>query len=157
MKKYTTKSTDSKKVEEPLSLYLTDIFSTSMFDSSPSKIRDFINKGVGFNFLNKLQLHLGFSEEKWADILSLSPKSLQRYRKEKDFKFKPIHSEKLVEIAEVVDAGLEVFGDNDKLYLWLSTPNFALGNQKPMDLISDSYGKQMVLEELVRIEHGIFV
>jgi uncharacterized protein (DUF2384 family) len=39
--------------------------------------------------------------------------------------------------------------------MWLETPNFALGNQKPFELLKDSYGKEMVMGELTRIDHGI--
>jgi uncharacterized protein (DUF2384 family) len=45
----------------------------------------------------------------------------------------------------------------EKLGLWLNTPNFALGKLKPIELLKDSYGKEMVIGELVRVNHGIFV
>ena len=60
-------------------------------------------------------------------------------------------------MAEVTNVGKEVFGDLEKFKLWLNTPNFALGNVKPVELLRVSYGKEMVLGELNRIEHGIFV
>lgn len=157
MKKYNIKNSEVQQINEPFALYLSGSKGSTFFDTPPSTIRGFLQKGVGISFFNRLQDFLGFSEETWADILSLSPKSIQRYKKNKDFKFKPIHSEKLLEIAEVLDTGREVFGDSGKFHLWLNTPCYALNNQKPVDLISDSYGKQMVIEELMRIEHGIFV
>jgi putative toxin-antitoxin system antitoxin component (TIGR02293 family) len=70
--------------------------------------------------------------------------------------FKPNHSEKIFEIAEVTELGKVVFDNNEKFMLWLSTPNFALGNHKPVDLIRDSYGKEMVIGELHRIDQAIF-
>ena len=60
-------------------------------------------------------------------------------------------------MAEVTKLGLEVFEDMDKLKLWLNTPNFALGKIKPIELLKDSYGKDLVTSELVRINHGILV
>lgn len=60
-------------------------------------------------------------------------------------------------MAEVTNAGKEVFGDIDKFKLWLDTPNFSLGNLKPMDLLKDSYGKELVISELTRINYGILV
>jgi putative toxin-antitoxin system antitoxin component (TIGR02293 family) len=101
-----------------------------------------------------IQQQTPFSEQEWANLLNLSSKSLQRY-KTSTATFKPIHSEKIIEIAEVNQAGLEVFGDMEKFRLWLQTPNFALGNMKPVELLQDSYGKEMVLAELVRINYGI--
>jgi putative toxin-antitoxin system antitoxin component (TIGR02293 family) len=58
-------------------------------------------------------------------------------------------------MAEVTQLGLEVFGSMEKLKLWLETPNFALGSLKPLELLKDSYGKEMVTEELTRINYGI--
>lgn len=60
-------------------------------------------------------------------------------------------------MAEVMQIGLEVFGDAERLKLWLNTPNFALGNLKPVELLKDSYGKEKVINELTKINHGIFI
>ena len=51
-------------------------------------------------------------------------------------------------MAEVTESGMEVFGSLDKFKQWLGTSNFALGDLTPMELLKDSYGKDMVLTEL---------
>jgi len=43
----------------------------------------------------------------------------------------------------------------EKFRLWLDTPNFSLGKMKPLDLLKDSYGKELVLTELTHINYGI--
>jgi putative toxin-antitoxin system antitoxin component (TIGR02293 family) len=86
--------------------------------------------------------------------LDISTKPLHRYKKSLKH-FKPSHSEKIIEMAEVTQLGLDVFGNMDKLKLWLETPSYALGNLKPMELLKDSYGKDMVIGELTRINYGI--
>jgi putative toxin-antitoxin system antitoxin component (TIGR02293 family) len=58
-------------------------------------------------------------------------------------------------MAEVTTIGLDVFGNLDRLRLWLATPNFALGKRKPIELLKDSYGKELVIGELTRINYGI--
>jgi putative toxin-antitoxin system antitoxin component (TIGR02293 family) len=58
-------------------------------------------------------------------------------------------------MAEVTQLGLEVFGNMEKFKLWLETPSYALGNLKPLELLKDSYGKEMVTGELTRINYGI--
>jgi putative toxin-antitoxin system antitoxin component (TIGR02293 family) len=80
------------------------------------------------------------SENDWANFLDLSTKSLQRYRASPKHYFKSIHSEKIIEIAEVTKVGLDVFGNVEKLKLWLNTPSYALGKLKPLELLKDSYG-----------------
>jgi len=113
-----------------------------------------IRRGVPFSLFNLIQHYTPFSETEWAYFLDLSTKSLQRY-KQTSKSFKPLQSEKIIEMAEVTSVGLDVFGDMAKFKLWLDTPNFALGNLKPLDLLSDSYGKELVISELTRINYGI--
>lgn len=115
-----------------------------------------IRKGVPYSLFKLIQHHAPFSDTDWANFLDISTKSLQRY-KQSSRSFKPIQSEKIIEMAEVTNIGLEVFGDMNKFKLWLDTPNFALGNLKPIELLKDSYGKEMVTGELIRINHGILV
>jgi len=113
-----------------------------------------IRGGVPYSLFARIQEYTPFSEKDWSVFLDISTKSLQRY-KQSPKKFKPIQSEKIIEIAEVTNVGLDVFGDMAKFKLWLNTPNFALGNLMPIDLLRDSYGKEMVIGELTRINYGI--
>lgn len=127
------------------------------FFQNSFNVNNTIEVGVTFKLFDDIIRLIHFSEQKLADILSLSTKSLQRYRKEKGFRFKPIHSEKLIEIAEVATFGLQVFDSQQQFQNWLDTPSFALGNKKPSELLTNTYGIKLVMEELNRIEHGIFV
>ena len=115
-----------------------------------------IRQGVTYNLFNLIKDTTPFTEENWADFLDISTKSLHRY-KQTSKSFKPIQSEKIIEMAEVTNVGIDVFGDMDKFKLWLETPNFSLGNLKPMELLKDSYGKELVISELTRINYGILV
>ena len=78
-------------------------------------------------------------------------------REKEDFIFKPLQSEKILELAEVTSLGNDVFDTEEQFYLWLNTPSFALGNLQPIELLKDSYGKEMVVNELNKIDQGIFV
>lgn len=114
-----------------------------------------IKEGIPYSLFSLIQDYTPLTEEGWANLLDISTKSLQRYKQQAK-QFKPIHSEKIIEMSEVSSVGLELFGKMEKFKTWLGTPNFSLGNQKPLDLLSDSYGKELVLSELTRINHGIF-
>jgi putative toxin-antitoxin system antitoxin component (TIGR02293 family) len=127
------------------------------FLSNKMLIIQAIKSGIPYSLFDLIQAYTPFNENDWASFLDVSTKSLQRYKTASNFYFKPIHSEKIIEMAEVTKTGLEVFGSTEKLKLWLNTPNYSFNNLKPIDLLSNSYGKDMVLGELVRIEHGIFV
>ncbi|MBA2407388.1 MAG: DUF2384 domain-containing protein [Chitinophagales bacterium] len=126
----------------------------SKFFTNKMLMIEVIREGVPYSLFNLIQLHSPFSENDWANFLDISTKSLQRY-KQTSKQFKPILSEKIIEMAEVTNVGLDVFGDMEKLKLWLDTPNFSLGNLKPIELLKDSYGKEIVVGELTRINYGI--
>ena len=133
-----------------------DNLTYSEFLSDKMLIITVIRRGVPYSLFNLIKDVTPFSEGDWANFLDLSTKSLHRY-KQASKQFKPLQSEKIIEMAEVTNVGIEVFGDMEKFKLWLDTPNFALGSLKPMELLKDSYGKEMVIGELTRINHGILV
>ena len=113
-----------------------------------------IREGIPYHIFELISQNTPFGEKDWAEILGVSVKSLQRY-KQASGRFKPLQSEKIIEMAEVIQLGLDVFEDIEKLNLWLHTPTYSLGNLKPFELLKDSYGKEMVMGELTRINYGI--
>ena len=50
----------------------------------------------------------------------------------------------------------KIFVNEEAVKQWFQTPNYALGNQKPLDLLDTSFGVKMVTDVLGRIEHGVF-
>lgn len=116
-----------------------------------------IRAGIPYSLFDLIQDYTPFTENEWANFLDISTKSLQRYKASEEHHFKPIHSEKIIEMAEATKVGMDVFGNMDKFRLWLNTPNFALGTLKPIELLKDSYGKELVISELIRINYGILV
>ncbi|MCB0539169.1 MAG: DUF2384 domain-containing protein [Chitinophagales bacterium] len=115
-----------------------------------------IRNGLPYKLFSQIMEITPFSEDDWATYLNISKKTLQRHKNETNFLFKPIHTEKIIELAEVTNFGKTVFDSIEQFYLWLNTPSFALGNLKPAELLKDSYGKELVMAELNRIEYGIF-
>lgn len=115
-----------------------------------------IQKGVNISLFESIKTITPFTDNDWCDFLNISLKSMQRYKNDSEHVFKPIHSEKIIELAEVAALGHEVFDTEDQFYTWLKTSSIALGSMQPIELLRDSYGKEMVLSELHRIDHGIF-
>ncbi|MFA5298927.1 MAG: antitoxin Xre/MbcA/ParS toxin-binding domain-containing protein [Lutibacter sp.] len=116
-----------------------------------------IRSGIPYTLFKLIKDITPFTENDWATFLDISTKSLQRYKKESDYVFKPIHSEKIIELAEVTNLGKDIFDSTEQFYTWLNSPSLALGNIKPIELLKDSYGKEIVINELNRIDQGIFV
>lgn len=118
---------------------------------------NFINltrKGVDYNMFSSIADKSLFSMQEWSVILNMSLRSIQRYNKEKK-SFDRMQSERILEIGIVYNRGIEVFGDKDKFNLWLDSPNIAIGGTKPKELFDSSFGINLILDELTRIEHGV--
>lgn len=113
-----------------------------------------IKTGISFSLFESISGLTPFTNNQWANFLQISMKSFQRYKQEDKY-FKPLLSEKIMELAEVTHKGIDVFGSKEKFELWLNAPSYALGNLAPIELLNDSYGKELVIAELTRIDHGI--
>ncbi len=113
-------------------------------------IREGLKYSVFENFANKIPFNLN----EWASFLHLSERTIQRIKLEKRT-FDPIQSERIFEIALLYNKGTEVFGDASKFNIWLETENLYLGQVKPKYLLDNSFGINLLKDELSRIEHGI--
>ncbi|MBN1311069.1 MAG: DUF2384 domain-containing protein [Anaerolineae bacterium] len=89
-----------------------------------------------------------------SSILQISERTLQR-KKDSDLLNESV-SEHVIQIAQIFSRGNEVFDSVEDFQTWIDTANKALGNRKPMELLSSRYGAQMILDELGRIEYGVF-
>ena len=116
-----------------------------------------IRQGIPYYLYELIKEKTPFKQEDWADFLGVSERTLVRNKAKVDYVFESIPSEKILELAEVTSLGRDVFDSEKQFYLWLNTPNFALGNLVPFELLKDSYGKEMVMNELHKIDYGIFI
>ena len=114
-----------------------------------------LREGVEFTYLNSISDRINFTLEDWSSYLHLSERTIQRYKKEKK-PFDTIYSEKIVQIDLLYKRGVEVFGNEDNFHTWMETKSIPLGNAKPKELLDTTYGINLVADELIRIEHGIF-
>jgi len=92
----------------------------------------------------------------WSKILNISERSLQRYQKT-GHQFSLPESEKLIRVAQLFSKGKSIFGNPDKFFSWLKSPSAPLSGDTPLSLLDSSFGLELVLDELTRIDHGIFV
>lgn len=113
-----------------------------------------IRKGFGFSFFLNLSKKMPFSFQEWGRFLHVSPRTMQRYKKEKK-NFDPIYSERIAAIIMLYNYGIEVFGDEQKFITWLNTTNLALGGKTPRNLLDSTLGIAILKDELGRIEQGI--
>jgi len=110
--------------------------------------------GINFKLFQEIVSSTSFSLKEWSRFLHLTERTLQRYKKEEK-KFEPLQSEKIIEIARLYQSGEDVFGTKIDFENWLNSKNIALGNILPLELLDSSFGIDILMDELGRIEHGI--
>lgn len=157
MKEYPEPVATTDKVAESAVLYATlqPLFQLKEMFNDRWKISELIREGVSYSLFDIIKSRSPFNLTDWAGFLNISYKSMLRYNQDQDT-FKAIHSEKIIEIAEVTELGLEVFGNVKNFKNWMNKPSYALGGLAPRALLVDSYGKELVLRELTAIEYGLF-
>lgn len=111
-------------------------------------------KGISKKSLLKLAELLSISIKDFAKLLPVTERTIQRYNTNK--RFKSDISEHVILIAEVLLKGLEVFENQEKFKKWIDTPNRSFANTAPIKLLDTSFGTQLVIDELGRLEHGIY-
>ena len=152
--KYSDADAPQNEVNEPLVAYA--LSPSSHRENDTLFIIKSINNGISYQTYAKIRDESPYDDTVWARFLQVSTKTMERYSKNNRV-FKPLQSEKIIELSEVFAVGLEYFEDTQKFKLWMETPNFGLGGQKPLELLSTSYGKDLVLDILVSAEHGVFI
>ncbi len=110
--------------------------------------------GVDLDTFDEITSEFPFNLSDWSRILHLSERTIQRYRKDKR-KFDSIHTDRLLQIIILLNKGIEVFGNTDNFISWLNSLNIALGSIKPIELLDNSFGINMVTNELMKIEYGV--
>lgn len=119
-------------------------------------IDDFIelgSHGIRKNAVRHLADNMSLTWRDMAKLLPITERTLQRYTAQKLMDQRV--SEQVLQLAEVVATGNEVFGDRDNFQSWLLLPSTALGARKPIELLSSRFGIGLVIDELGRIAHGI--
>ncbi|MCK5828183.1 DUF2384 domain-containing protein [Candidatus Bipolaricaulota bacterium] len=110
--------------------------------------------GITKESLLSLLKYMGGSLQQFAELLPVTGRTIQRYPDTE--RFNSAVSESIFHIATVVAKGVEVFGDKEAALEWLGQPCAALAGQTPRSLLKSRFGAEMVLDELIRIEHGVF-
>lgn len=119
------------------------------------KAASMVSSGISTEILKTIQERLGLSNIELSDLLMVSPRTLDRRKKEATLPAD--ESERSYRIARLTDLASEVTGSGKKASEWFKKPNFALGNKTPLDLMQTEPGARLVERTLNQIRHGITV
>jgi putative toxin-antitoxin system antitoxin component (TIGR02293 family) len=113
-----------------------------------------IKKGIPRKAMDHLMMNTGLTPMEMASIMHTSDRTLRRYKPSKLLNAE--QSERVVELARLYSRGEEVFESLDAFKVWMDSLVMSLGNTKPKELLDTSLGIELLMEELGRIEQGVF-
>ena len=88
---------------------------------------------------------LGYSQKEVAEALDLNASTLSRWKKnEQNEPLGKLRSKFVSDIDEVIAKGVKLFGSEENFKAWLNTPNYALGDVKPLELLKNPYDIEIV-------------
>lgn len=114
------------------------------------------HEGMPDASLDAFALCFTFAQSDFLSRIGLSPRSVQRRRKEGVKVLDVDAAARAVALANVVARAVDEMGSPEAADRWLTTPNPSLGGEKPLDLAGKPLGSQAVLDVLNAIHHGMF-
>ena len=105
---------------------------------------------------DKIARQIAFTQKEWASILHLSEKTLQRYAKDNK-SFEGIYVDRILQMQELIEMGLDTFTSTEALYRWLKRDKPVLGELLTFDSLKNSRGIQLIIDQLGRIQHGVYI
>jgi putative toxin-antitoxin system antitoxin component (TIGR02293 family) len=99
--------------------------------------------------------HLEISTKLMNASLGFAHRTVARRAHEK--KLSSTESERLVRLSRVLVEAKRVLGSDEKARRWVLKPSRALGGNVPLGMLVTDIGTNAVLEELGRIDFGVFV
>lgn len=126
----------------------------SVDDKDVFSIMKAIKKGIHYKEFFSIAQKSPFTITEWSAFLNISERTIQRYKKEGK-SFDTDSSGKIIEITLLYNYGIDVFGSKEKFNNWLETKSLALGGIKPKELLDNTFGINLLKDELTRIEYGV--
>jgi len=124
-------------------------------NSGSVKIITTLEDGISINALERVATYLGISMHQLLSFMRISRSTWQRRKKAKKLDFNL--SDKTVQLAHLLEHAEQVFGQSEKVRLWFNMPSVVFENRRPVELIGSLSGLNLINEELIRIEQGIYI
>jgi putative toxin-antitoxin system antitoxin component (TIGR02293 family) len=113
--------------------------------------------GVPLSLFKEVRAYCTITDQQWALLFDISYISLRRHLNLESHIFKSCQGEKIFHLMDTTLKGLRAFESREKFSNWLNASNYTLRGEKPIELMSTSFGKQLVDAKLNNIEFGVFI
>ncbi len=130
-------------------------FKTAKAKSAMSQVDTLIREGFSIKVADRLKSALNLTDGQLSDTLGLSPRTLQRKRKQHE-QFSRLESDMLFRIARIFALAIEVLEDEKRAAEWMRKPQFGLGGKIPFEMIQTETGAHEVENLLGRIEYSVY-
>lgn len=112
-----------------------------------------IRRGLPIDLVVRLQELLDLTDEEAAHVIGRSRSTYARYRSGKK-ELGVSEAERAVRYARLVALATDTFGSLPEAQAWMREPNYALGDERPVDLAETGPGAALVRDLLLGIQHG---
>lgn len=112
-----------------------------------------IKAGLPFTVFEDLAAELSVSTAELAQVIGVSPRTLQRRKQEGAFQAD--ESDRLFRVVRLHERAAQVLGQ--EAASWLTTPKRFLGGETPLAFAGTEVGAWEIMQALGRLEHGVFL
>ena len=113
-----------------------------------------IRKGVSRKSIDHLMETTSIPAVEMAELLETTPRKLAAIKP--NTLMEKSQSEKAVNIARLYALGEEVFESKLEFQKWMNGRVPSFGNKKPKEFLDTASGIQLLMDELNRIQHGVY-
>ncbi|NBC18886.1 MAG: DUF2384 domain-containing protein [Bacteroidetes bacterium] len=111
-----------------------------------------VREGLPYEHLDMMAETLGLDPAALSHVLKVSPRTLQRRRKEGQLR--PAESDRLWRLMHIYDQALDAFDRREEeARLWLTTPKRTLQGETPVEHLDTEPGLRLVEQMLATIAH----
>jgi len=130
---------------------ITDLLGNQYSGLTPLEI---VERGLPSYTVELLVEVLDLTIDEVCRIIHVSRRTLARYRNRT---LNPHLSDHILMVYNVYERTVEVMESSENAKIWLKNPNKVFRFRRPLDYLSSFAGSQEVLDELGRLQHGVFV
>jgi putative toxin-antitoxin system antitoxin component (TIGR02293 family) len=121
----------------------------------PGDLTSLVRRGLPATSIAALADRLHVTSAALSRTLGIPQRTLTRRLSQASL-LTPAESDRTVRMARLYTCAIEMLGDEARAVAWFTTPNRALGGEKPLDQLDTDTGARTVEDILGRIAYGIY-